>query len=99
MNKNFKKTGAEHINKFFTPQEEQGGGEEEQKATTPKPKRAAARKPISKPTAKPENYRISLKLRADLEDFIDDITWAERISVTQYINNLILADRERRKGK
>jgi hypothetical protein len=37
-------------------------------------------------------YRINLKLKPEFQKYLDDEAWKARMSITQYINNLIQAD-------
>ena len=39
-------------------------------------------------------YRINLKLKGEFEDYLKDRAWLKRISVTQYISDLIEKDIE-----
>lgn len=47
------------------------------------PKKAAKKK-----------YRVNLALDGELETYLHNIAWTKRTSITQYINDLIRADRE-----
>jgi hypothetical protein len=40
-------------------------------------------------------YRINLKLKAEYKEYLDEVSWRNRKSITQYINDLIAADKER----
>lgn len=39
-------------------------------------------------------YRINLKLKGEFEDYLKDQAWLKRVSVTQYISDLIEKDIE-----
>jgi len=39
-------------------------------------------------------YRINLKLKAEYKDYLEQASWDSRKSITQYINDLIAADKE-----
>jgi hypothetical protein len=39
-------------------------------------------------------YRINLKLKAEYKDYLEWVSWKNKKSITQYINDLIEADKE-----
>ena len=41
-------------------------------------------------------YRINLKLKAEYKEYLENASWMHRKSVTQYINDLIAADKEKK---
>ena len=41
----------------------------------------------------PKYYRLNLKLKAEYRDYLDRVSWENRKSITQYLNDLIEADR------
>lgn len=41
-----------------------------------------------------KNYRINLKLRPEFRKYLDDESWKVRKSITEYINDLIQADKD-----
>jgi len=41
-----------------------------------------------------KHYRINLKLRPEYREYLENASWRSRKSITQYINDLIAADRE-----
>lgn len=43
-------------------------------------------------------YRINLKLDGELEEYIKEEAWKNRLSVTEYLNGLIRADRNTKKN-
>jgi hypothetical protein len=45
---------------------------------------------------KKEYYRLNLKLDIELKEYITEAAWRERMTVTEYLNNLIRKDRERK---
>jgi hypothetical protein len=40
------------------------------------------------------HYRVNLKLKAEYKTYLDGASWRSKKSITQYINDLIAADRE-----
>lgn len=46
-----------------------------------------------------ESYRINLKLKGEYKDYLSDVSWQNRVSITQYINNLIGEDQKQRRGR
>ena len=44
----------------------------------------------------PRAYRIHLKLKPEFREYLDEVSWQSRMSVTRYINNLIEADKAAR---
>ena len=38
-------------------------------------------------------YRINLKLKGEYREYLDRVSWESRKSITQYINDLIEADK------
>ena len=40
-------------------------------------------------------FRFNLKLKGEYEEYLKWVSWRDRKSVTQYINDLIEADREK----
>ena len=40
------------------------------------------------------HYRINLKLRPEFREYLDDAAWKARKSITEYINDLIQADKD-----
>lgn len=51
-------------------------------------------RPPKKECEKLRGYRYNLNLDSDLKDYLSDIAWKNRTSITQYLNDLIRADRE-----
>ena len=50
-------------------------------------------------TQNSRGYRYNLNLDADLKDFLHETAWEKRMSMTQYINNLIRREMEKDKLK
>jgi hypothetical protein len=48
--------------------------------------------PVKSKTQK-EFYRFNLKLKLEYKEYLSEASWAARISVTEYLNRLIEADR------
>ena len=46
-----------------------------------------------------EYYRLNLKLDLELKEYITESAWQERVTVTEYLSNLIKADKEKRKAR
>ena len=44
---------------------------------------------------KKEYYRLNLKLDMELKEYITDAAWYDRVTVTEYLNTLIRADRDK----
>lgn len=51
-------------------------------------------RPPKKPEEKLRGYRYNLNLDRDLKDYLHEMAWRNRTSITQYINDLIRADME-----
>jgi hypothetical protein len=55
-------------------------------------------KKLGRPTLKPEErkrgYRYNLLLDADLKQYMHEMAWRQRTSITQWVNDLIRADME-----
>ena len=51
-------------------------------------------RPPKKPEEKLRGYRYNLNLDRDLKDYLHEMAWKNRTSITQYINDLIRADME-----
>ena len=47
----------------------------------------------------PTYYRINLKLRVEYKTYLEQVSWENRKSITQYINELIQADMDTRDTK
>lgn len=80
VRKTFKDTTA-NIDKFFTG----AGGQE-----PPNTQRTYETHNTQKPQA---TYRINLKLNKSHEEYLKAISWKQGKSITQYINELIEADK------
>ena len=84
-NKNFK-SGTEHMDKFFS------------EAADPRPADAAPA-PVETPVATSKrtpvkyhyfNYRIPV----DLFQYLEEVAWQSRRSITQYLSTLVQADKD-----
>lgn len=49
-------------------------------------------RPPKKPEEKLRGYRYNLNLDRDLKDYLHEMAWRNRTSITQYINDLIRND-------
>jgi len=47
--------------------------------------------------AQEKPYRINLKLRPKFRQYLDDEAWKARTSITEYLNELIQADMDKKK--
>jgi ABC-type uncharacterized transport system auxiliary subunit len=45
------------------------------------------------------SYRINLRLAPDHREYLEDMSWSNRISITDYINNLIEADKAKNQSR
>jgi len=52
-------------------------------------------KPPSPPSA-PKYYRLNLKLKAEYKPYLERVSWENHKSITQYLNDLIEADKTAR---
>ena len=41
-------------------------------------------------------YRLNLKLKAEYKEYLDQVSWEAHKSITQYLNDLIQADKDTR---
>lgn len=51
-------------------------------------------RPPKNENEKLRGYRYNLNLDRDLKEYLHDVAWRKRTSITQYINDLIRADME-----
>jgi hypothetical protein len=51
-------------------------------------------RPPKADSEKLRGYRYNLNLDRDLKEYLHDVAWRKRTSITQYINDLIRADME-----
>ena len=79
-------------NKFFTQGTEETHDKPETHDTHEKPKKQG--RPPKKEEEKLRGYRYNLNLDRDLKDYLHEMAWKNRTSITQYINDLIRADME-----
>jgi hypothetical protein len=75
------KNNTGHLDRFFTDPDDNGTQEPQQ-----------TRKIQSQPD-KPKYYRINLKLKAEYKEYLDRVSWENKKSITQYLNDLIEADK------
>lgn len=93
MSKNKKtfRDNTAHLERFFsTPDEIGAHGTDKPHDTqrTHEPQNAHA------PNAtQPKYYRLNLKLKIEYKEYLDNVSWENRKSITQYINDLIEADK------
>jgi len=85
MSKKTFKHKTEHLDRFFSKPEE---------ADTHVTHSSGVKKPDAKSDKNPEprHYRLNLKLKEEYKDYLYKVSWENRKSVTQYINELIKAD-------
>jgi len=46
----------------------------------------------------PVHYRLNLKLKREYQEYLEQVSWHDRKSITQYINDLIAMDKAKREG-
>jgi hypothetical protein len=100
--KNFKgNTG--HLDKFFTEEPATVRETQVPQKTPAAPKTQRTHKTQVPPktqtppkAAAPAYYRLNLKLKAEFKDYLEQIHWETRQSITQYINTLIETDMAKR---
>ena len=59
---------------------------------TPKTQETAPKNKGGRPIERTDTYRFSLYLDGDLKDYIKYISWKNKLTITQYINDLVRAD-------
>ena len=74
--------------KFFTQGAHDTQGTQDKQDTQKKQGRPKKETPL-------RGYRYNLTLDADLKQYLHEIVWQKRTSMTQYVNDLIRADMER----
>lgn len=88
--KSFRDTTA-HIDRFFSsPDNEPHGTHRTQE---PQNTHRTHDKPV---LLEPKYYRLNLKLKAEYRAYLERISWEAHKSITQYINDLIQADKDTR---
>ena len=85
MAKNFDTQSV--ANKFFTREEHETHNTQDAHDKSNKQGR-----PPKKEEEKLRGYRYNLNLDRDLKDYLHEMAWKNRTSITQYINDLIRAD-------
>ena len=91
--KSFKDSTA-HLDRFFSNPNEKQEKPRAYEETETHPQESAL--PALPEQPKPKYYRINLKLKAEYRDYLDQVSWESRKSITQYINDLIQADMDTR---
>jgi len=81
--KNFKDNTA-NIDRFFSEVETQNT--------------QSAESTVSTLETQEKPYRINLKLRPKFRKYLDDEAWKARTSITEYLNELIQADMDKKNG-
>lgn len=74
------KDSAAHLDRFFSDT----SGPQETHTPTP-----------AAPPA-PKYYRLNLKLKAEYREYLERVSWEAHKSITQYLNDLIEADKATR---
>ena len=64
------------------------------KQNKPEPQNPGGGRPRLAPGEKLRGYRYNLNLDRDLKQYLHEIAWQNRTSITQYINDLIRKDME-----
>jgi len=91
MSKKTFKNKTEHLNRLFPePEGEIKTREPQRTPKTPFKKRNAV---FSTTPPEPKYYRLNLKLKSEYKKYLADASWAARKSITEYMNDLIEADR------
>jgi hypothetical protein len=91
------KDNTKHLDRFFsetgeesdthrTPAGRTGGHE------TDKAQQTHTTHTIDKPTY----YRLNLKLKAEYKEYLSHVSWQNKQSITQYLNDLIEADKAKK---
>jgi len=93
MSKNKKtfKDQTSHLERFFSTSEDNGTHDTDKTHDTHRTHEPqATREPAS---TQPKYYRLNLKLKIEHKEYLDNISWENRKSITQYLNDLIEADK------
>lgn len=92
--KTFKDNTA-HLDRFFSEPEASGTYETHGTHGTQAGNEAAPGNfPAPQPApAGPKYYRLNLKLKAEYKEYLERVSWEARKSITQYLNDLIGADK------
>ena len=80
------KENTEHLDRFFSGDDENETYETQSTRITQNTQTKRAAQPT-------EYYRLNLKLKKEYRDYLDNASWAARKSITQYLNDLIEADK------
>lgn len=97
MSKNKKtfKDNTAHLERFFSTAEEIGTDEPHEPQRTHKTQSTHETHTTPAPT-QPKHYRLNLKLKHEYKEYLDRVSWENRKSITQYINDLIEADKTKK---
>ena len=86
MSKKTFKDSTAHLDRFFSESRELNNRTQEpyepQRTQEPRPTTASAQK----------YYRLNLKLKAEYRDYLEQVSWENHKSITQYLNDLIEGD-------
>jgi len=85
MSKKGFKESATHLDRFFSDPSEPHGTQETYRTHETHGAHA--------PATAPKYYRVNLKLKAEYRGYLANASWAAHKSITQYINDLIEADK------
>lgn len=50
--------------------------------------------PEASQTEQKKEYRFNLKLPIECKDYLQEMAWRNRMSITEYLTNLVLADKD-----
>ena len=93
--KSFKDNTA-HLDRFFSDTDttqEPYNTQDEHRPQEPQGTQETHSKPEPSPSH-PRYYRINLKLRTEHKDYLERVSWESHKSITQYLNDLIEADKD-----
>jgi transcriptional regulatory protein LevR len=88
MSKKTFKDKTNHLDRFFS--------EIEEIEKTHEPQRTHIESITQK---SPKYYRLNLKLKAEYKEYLDLVSWENKKSITQYLNDLIEADKLKKDTK
>jgi len=86
--KTFKDSTA-HLDRFFS---EPSGTHEPH--STQKTHRTQSTQDVLPGEPLPKYYRLNLKLKAEYKEYLERVSWEAHKSITQYLNELIEADKD-----
>ena len=101
MTKKTFKDSTAHLDRFFSgtsmPQETQRTYEpEEACGTRGTYEPHMTHTTLTSSAGKLRYYRLNLKLKAEYREYLEQVSWESRKSITQYLNDLIKADMDTR---